>query len=97
MGTLLRHSRLARNRGGSRGNAGANSTLVALQGRQNQWFMTTNCAAPVFGIKAKQNGGQLGGLDNLYFKSFGHLPSTELTAVLFYLDLNLRKIVIKSS
>ena len=35
------------------GYARTNSTLVALQGRQNQWFTTTEFATPVFGIKAK--------------------------------------------
>src|ERR1017187_7943860 len=54
MGTLLRHPRLARNRG--RGYARTNSALVALQGRQIQWFMTTEFATPVFGIKAKRRG-----------------------------------------
>ena len=52
----------------------------------------TSFATPVFGIKAKRNGGQLGGLDNLYFKSFDHLPSTQLTAVVFYLDFNFGEI-----
>ncbi len=53
MGTILRHSRLALIRGRTGRNTGTNSTLVALQERQNQWFMTTDFATPVFGIKAK--------------------------------------------
>jgi hypothetical protein len=36
----------------------------------------------------------LGGLDNLYFKSFNRLPSTQLTAVLFCLDSNFSDIAI---
>ena len=47
------YSRIACNRVGSRGHARTNPTLVALQRGQIQWFMTTEFAAPRFGIKAK--------------------------------------------